>query len=125
MTEVVHTSVFDEAIGELRRRSKLALYQSDFDAWAWDVLRLRNYEKMRKIAFDMLFASKERTLVKSANGVGKSALVSQLILWAGSVWPEGDTVSIVSAPSIPQLQKVTFKYLKEYHGRVSTRLTPA
>jgi len=111
-------------MAELRRRSQLTIYQRDFDAWAWDVLRLRNYEKMREIAYDMLFAKKERTLVKSGNGVGKSALVSQLILWAGSVWPEGDTVSIISAPSIPQLQKVTFKYLKEYHGRVSETLSP-
>ncbi len=120
----LNESVFDAAIAELRRRSQLTIYQTDFDAWAWDVLRLRNYEKMREIAHDMLFASKERTLVKSGNGVGKSALVSQLILWAGSVWPEGDTVSIISAPSIPQLQKVTFKYLKEYHGRVSETLSP-
>lgn len=121
----VSPSVFDEAIAELRRRSQLSLYQTDVNAWLWDVLRMRNYEKMREIAHDMLFAPVERTLVKSANGVGKSALVSQLILWAGSVWPEGDTVSIISAPSIPQLQKVTFKYLKEYHGRVSEKLSPA
>lgn len=120
----LHPSLFDEAIAEMRRRSQLALYQTDVDAWLWDVLRMRNYEKMREIAQDMLFAPKERTLVKSSNGSGKSALVSQLILWVGSVWPEGDTVSIISAPSIPQLQKVTFKYLKEYHGRVSETLSP-
>jgi hypothetical protein len=120
----IDPSVFEAAMAELRRRSQLTIYQTDFDAWAWDVLRLRNYEKMRAIAWDMLFADTERTLVKSGNGVGKSALVSQLILWAGSVWPEGDTVSIISAPSIPQLQKVTFKYLKEYHGRVSETLSP-
>lgn len=123
--EIINNGVFEAAIAEMQRRSKLTLYQTDFDAWAADVLRMHNYEKMREIAWDMLFADKERTLVKSANGVGKSALVSQLILWAGSVWPEGDTVSIISAPSIPQLQKVTFKYLKEYHGRVSDKLTPA
>ena len=125
MTGIVPGGVFDAAIDELRRRSKLKLYQTDFDAWAWDVLRMRNYKKMREIAWDMLFAPKERTLTKSGNGVGKSALMSQCVLWAGSVWPEGDTVSIISAPSIPQLQKVTFKYLKEYHGRVSETLTPA
>lgn len=121
---MLHNSVWDEAIAEMRRRSQLAIYRTDFDAWAWDVLRLRNYEKMREIAHDMLFAQKERTLVKSGNGVGKSALTAQLILWTGAVWPVGDTVSIISAPSIPQLQKVTFKYLKEYHGRVSETLSP-
>jgi len=116
---VLHTSVFDEALREVRRRSKLAIYQTDFDAWAWDVLRMRNYEKIREIAHDSLFGAKERTLTKSGNGVGKSALMSQMVLWAGSVFPVGETVSIISAPSIPQLQKTIFAYLKSYHGRVS------
>lgn len=121
---VLDESVFDAAISEIRRRSQLAIYQTDFDAWAWDVLRLRNYEKMRKIAYDALFAPMERTLVKSGNGTGKSVLEAEMILWAGSVFPVGETVSIISAPSIPQLQKVTFAYLKSFHGRVSSRLRP-
>lgn len=120
MSEILSDGVFELAIAEMRRRSKLALYRRDFDAWAWDVLRLRNYEKMRDIAHDCLFANRSRTMTKSGNGVGKSSLMSQMILWAGSVFDEGDTVSIVSAPSIPQLQKVTFAYLKSYHGRVSS-----
>lgn len=119
---IIHESVFDEAIAELRRRSKYALYQSDFDAWNWDVLRMRDYEKIRDIANDSLFAPKRRTLTKSGNGVGKSSLMARMVLWAGSVFPEGETVSIISAPSIPQLQKVTFAYLKTYHGRVSKEL---
>lgn len=122
---ILHPSLFDEAIREMRRRSRLALYQRDFDAWAWDVLRLRNYARMREIAHDSLFGRKERTITKSGNGVGKSQLFSQMILWAGSVFPEGETVSIISAPSIPQLQKVTFAYLKSFHGRVSESLSPA
>lgn len=118
MSELLHTSVFDEAIAELRHRSKLGIYQRDFSAWNWDVLRMRDYAKIREIAEDSLFSDKVRTLTKSGNGVGKSSLMSRMVLWAGSVWPEGDTVSIISAPSIPQLQKVTFMYLKSYHGRV-------
>lgn len=117
--EILHESIFDEAIAELRRRSRLGLYRRDFDAWAFDVLGLCNYTKMREIASDALFGSTSRTMVKSANGVGKSSLMSQMVLWAGSVFEEGETVSIISAPSISQLQKVTFAYLKSYHGRVS------
>lgn len=124
MPSIVDSSVFDAAIDELRRRSKLALYQRDFDAWAWDVLRMRNYAKIREIAHDSLFGEKERTLTKSGNGVGKSALMSQMILWAGSVFEVGETVSIISAPSIPQLQKTIFAYLKSYHGRVSEKIRP-
>lgn len=119
MPSLMDQSVFDNALAEIRHRSKLKLYQTDFDAWTWDILKLRNYEKMRLIAHDALFANKERTIVKSGNGTGKSVLESQMILWAGSVFPEGETVSIISAPSIPQLQKVTFMYLKSFHGRVS------
>lgn len=121
---LIDNAVFDEALAEIRRRSKLNLYQTDFDAWAWDVLRLRNYKRMREIARDALFALKERTMVKSGNGTGKSVLQAEMVLWAGSVFPEGETVSIISAPSIPQLQKVTFAYLKSFHGRVSSNLRP-
>lgn len=124
MPDLIHADVFDSAISELRRRSKAKLYQSDFDAWAWDILKLRNYAKMRQIAHDSLFAPKQRTMTKSGNGVGKSSIQAQMVLWAGSVFPEGETVSIVSAPSIPQLQKVTFAYLKSYHGRVNEGLRP-
>lgn len=122
--ELINNSIFDEAIAELRRRSKLRLYQTDFDAWNWDILRMRDYAKIRQIAYDSLFAETRRTLTKSGNGVGKSSLMARMVLWAGSVFPEGETVSIISAPSIPQLQKVTFAYLKSYHGRVSAELTP-
>jgi hypothetical protein len=124
MSELVHETVFEEAISEMRRRSKLKLYQTDFDAWAWDILRLRNYKKIREIIHDSLFADKSRTLTKSGNGVGKSSSMAQMVLWAGSVFEEGETVQIISAPSIPQLQKVTFAYLKSYHGRVNTELRP-
>lgn len=124
MSNVIDPSVWDAAISEIRRRSKKRTYQRDFDAWAWDVLRLKNYEKMRSIAHDALFGHKERTLVKSGNGTGKSVLEAEMILWAGSVFDEGETVSIISAPSIPQLQKVTFAYLKSFHGRVSNELRP-
>ena len=124
MPELIDSTIFDSAIDELRRRSKLKLYQSDFDAWAWDILKLRNYAKMREIAYDSLFGLKERTLTKSGNGVGKSSIQAQMILYVGSVFPVGDTVQIISAPSIPQLQKVTFTYLKSYHGRVNSELRP-
>lgn|GEM_PF-1482103 len=124
LADIVHETVFDAAIAEMRRRSKLKLYQTDFDAWAWDILRLRNYKKIREIIHDSLFAETSRTLTKSGNGVGKSSSMAQMVLWAGSVFPEGDTVQIISAPSIPQLQKVTFAYLKSYHGRVNQELRP-
>jgi hypothetical protein len=124
MSSVLNESVFDEAINEIKRRSKLALYQRDFDAWAWDILRMRNYEKIREIIHASLFADISRTLTKSGNGVGKSSSQAQRILWAGSVFEEGETVQIISAPSIPQLQKVTFAYLKSYHGRVNNALRP-
>ena len=122
--DLINQGVFDSAIDEIRRRSKLKLYQTDFEAWAWDILKLRNYAKIREIINDSLFAEKSRTLTKSGNGVGKSSSMAQMVLWAGSVFPVGETVQIISAPSIPQLQKVTFAYLKSYHGRVNDSLRP-
>lgn len=114
---ILDSAIFDEAISALRRRSKLALYQSDFAAWQWDVLGLRSYKKLQGICDDALFGPTTRTMVKSSNGTGKSFVMAAMILWAGSVFEEGETVSIVSAPSIPQLMKVTWAYLKSFHGR--------
>ena len=41
--------VLDSAIGEMRSKSKLRLYQSDPEAWLWDVLGKRWYSKQSEI----------------------------------------------------------------------------
>lgn len=103
-------------MSEIRERSKLALYRTDFTAWKADVLGYRTYGKMREIMDTALFGEIPRTMIKSANGTAKSFEVSAAISWAASVFPLGETISIVSAPSVPQLEKVIFAYLKSNYS---------
>ena len=60
--------VLDSAIGEMRAKSKLRLYQSDPEAWLVDVLGKRWYSKESEIVAGFMDSS--RTAVKSANGCG-------------------------------------------------------
>lgn len=118
---MLFSNVAGLAVEELRSKSRLRLYQNDFAAWKWDVLGFRTYEKMQHIADTALFGGLSRTVVKSANGTAKSFEVGCMIAWSASVFDPGDTVSIISAPSVPQLEKVIFAYLKSNYGRAAER----
>lgn len=109
------------ALEEIRNKSKLRLYQTDFQAWKADVMGFRTYELMQEIGDTCLFGEKDRTLIKSANGTAKSFEVGLMIAHQASVYDPGETVSIVSAPSVPQLEKVIFAYLKSFYGRAAER----
>lgn len=115
------SSVVEQAIEEIRRKSQKRLYQTDFQAWKADVLGYRTYEKMQHIGDTALFGEIPRTVIKSANGTSKSFEVAAMIGWVGSVFEPGETVSIISAPSIPQLEKVIFAYLKSNYSRAADR----
>lgn len=47
--------------------------------------------------------------------------VSAMIAWTGAVFDVGEAISIVSAPSLTQIEKVTFKYLKSFKARAKER----
>lgn len=114
-------SVVAEAMGEMQNKRLQHLYQNDFLAWQADVLGIRTYEKMQEICNTALFGETPRTAIKSSNGTSKSYSVSSMILWTGSVFDLGEAISIVSAPSLTQIEKVTFKYLKSFKGRAAER----
>lgn len=115
------SDVVNVALQEIRNKSKLRLYRTDFQAWKWDVLGFKTYEKMQEIGDTCLFGEKNRSMVKSANGTAKSFEISLMIAWSASVFDPGETVSIISAPSVPQLEKVVFKYLKSHYNRALDR----
>jgi hypothetical protein len=106
--------VLDGAIGEMREKSRLRLYQSDPHAWLSDVLGKRWYSRQEKIV--QSFMSSSRTAVKSANGCGKSAVVADLITWIVATGAPSETLCIVSAPTLSQIEKVIFAYLKVNKG---------
>jgi hypothetical protein len=107
-------SLLDGAIDEMRAKSKLRLYESDPHAWLSDVLGKRWYSRQEEIV--QSFMSSSRTAVKSANGCGKSAVVADLITWIVATGVPSETLCIVSAPTLSQIEKVIFAYLKVNKG---------
>lgn len=101
---------------EIRVKSQNTLYQTDVIAWMSDVLGHKTYEKMEGIINEACFGKIPRTVVKSSNGTAKSFSMADIICWWVSVFPPGDSLAIISAPSIPQLEKVIFAYLKSNYN---------
>ena len=112
------SSVVSGALGDLRDRSKARVYREDPQAWLSDVLGRRWYSKQEQIAHEWLGST--RTAVKSANGCGKSYLVADLITWVVATHDLDDTLCIVSAPTLSQIEKVIFAYLKINKGLART-----
>ena len=100
---------------ELQARSKSKVHQSDPEAWLSDVLGRRWWSKQREIVYDG-FLLNRRVGVKSGNGVGKSALMADLVTWWVSVFPPDEVLAIISAPTLSQIEKVIFAYLKSNYG---------
>lgn len=113
-TNTYLSNVVSGAVDELRAKSRLRLYQDDPQAWLSDVLGKRWYSKQVEIVES--FMSSSRTAVKSANGCGKSAVVADLITWIVATGVPSETLCIVSAPTLSQIEKVIFAYLKVNKG---------
>lgn len=118
---ILGADVFDAAMDEIRDRSKKALYQRDFLAWASDVLGRRYYEFMAGIAVEIATpsSSRTRTAVKSANGCGKSFLLTDIGTWWVTAFPPEESLAIFTANGRQQIQTVIFKYLKDNYGYIS------
>jgi len=104
----------DEALEEMRRKSRAALYARDPEAWVADVLGKRWWSKQAEIAHSYL--ENQRTAIKSANGTGKSFLVADLVCHYVTTHNIGDVIAIVSAPTLAQIELVVFAYLKQNYG---------
>ena len=118
-TNTYLSSVLSGAIDEMRVKSRLRLYQDDPEAWLSDVLGKRWYSKQAEIVTSFMHSS--RTAVKSANGCGKSAVVADLITWIIATGVPSETLCIVSAPTLSQIEKVIFAYLKVNKGLADVR----
>lgn len=113
--------IAEQAIGEIKSAQLKNLYQRDFIAWQADVLGLRTYKKMAMICEEALFGEKNRTAIKSSNGVSKSFQISAMISWAGTVFEPGEALSIVTAPSENQVKRGIWKNLRDFRTRAASR----
>lgn len=114
-------NVVAASLGEITNKRLQRLYQTDFIAWQSDVLGFRTYEKMQHIATEALFGKIPRTVIKSSNGTSKSFTVANMVAWGASVFDVGESISIISAPSLAQVEKVIFAYLKSAKSRAKER----
>lgn len=114
--------ILPSVLDEWRIKSKAAIYQRDPVAWASDILGKEYYLKQREIAES--YSQNVRTAVKSANGCGKSAIVADLICHWVSVYPPDEALAIISAPTVPQIERVIFAYLKANYGIAKARKYP-
>jgi len=115
-------SITPLVLDEWRQKSKSRIYQTDPEAWTADVLGKRWWSKQAEIARD--YITDERIAVKSANGTGKSFLVADLICHWVSVYPIDEALAIISAPSVDQIDRVIFSYLKDNYGYAAANGTP-
>lgn len=113
--------VANEAVKTFKTNHQRLLYQKDFVAWRADVLGYRSYNLMDEICHETLFGEKRRTAIKSSNGTSKSHEFANMIAWAASVFDPGDALSIVTAPSVPQLESTIFRYMKAAKARAAQR----
>lgn len=114
--------ILDLAMQDIERKSRKTLYQTDYLAWASDVLGRKYYDKMAEIAVAIATPEngKTRTAVKSANGCGKSFLLSDLGTWWVTAFPPEESLAIFSANGRDQIERVVFKYLKDNYGYMRT-----
>ena len=114
-------NVVSSAVGEMSNKRLQSLYQKDFLAWQADVLGLRTYRRMGEICEIALFGDKNRTAIKSSNGVSKTFQISAMIQWAGSAFDIGETLSIITAPSQDQVKRAIWGYMKDFRKRAAAR----
>lgn len=114
------SSIIDEAIADISVKSQKRIYQTDFNAWSADVLGRRYYKKLAEVSEEAVAGVKTRVAVKSANGCGKSLWLADFATWWVSAFDPADSLAIISAPTLHQIQNVVFKYLKDNYNYVLT-----
>lgn len=115
--------IFDAALDEIHQRSRKRIYQTDYLAWAADILGRRYYARMQEIATEIATPTtgKNRTAVKSANGCGKSFLLTDVGTWWVTAFPPEESLAIFTANGRDQIERVCFKYLKDNYGYMAKR----
>jgi hypothetical protein len=110
--------VFDAAMQEIAERSKKAIYQRDFPAWQYDILGERTYKKMEEIGQTALLSPKPRTLIRSANGTAKTYQASRWGMWWATAFDTDQSLVILTAPTLRQVEGGLMMYMKERYGYV-------
>ena len=115
--------IANAAIADMQQKSKAAIYKTDPEAWLWDTLGRRWWSKQAEIARDVVGTGDGQTftLVKSANGVGKTQLGADLMTWAVAVHDPLETSVLATANVFSQISENAFKYITNNYGDAQLR----
>lgn len=102
------------AATELAAEDKNLAYRKDPALWIKDVMGKELWSRQKDIAQSVV--DNKRTSVKSSNSVGKSYLAAMLACWWVSVYPENQTLVITTASTGPQVHKVLWRYIRQFHA---------
>lgn len=106
------------ALDELRQKSRSRIYQTDPEAWLSDVLDKRWWSRQSEIASNVVGNGRGQTftLVRSANGVGKTQLGADLMTWAVAVHDPLDTTVLATANVFNQVKVNAFRYIADNYS---------
>lgn len=92
-------------------------YQADPEAFAREVLGSVWWERQREVAREL--AAGRRVAVKSANGVGKTYLAADLVLWFLYTWKP--SIVLTTAPTWRQVRQVLWEEIgrRVRHARIA------
>lgn len=111
--EPVVNGVFEEALAELRLRSKSAAYRTDPVLWAKEVLGIHLWSKQREIS--MAVRDNKRVAVKSCHNAGKSKLAAILACWWIATHPIGEAIVVTTAPTYQQVHGIIWREIGKHH----------
>lgn len=111
-------SVVQEALEEIRQESKKKIYRRDPEAWYADVLDGRWWSKQKEIAWSFADPAKPQTMtvVKSCNGIGKTAIAGDLATWLIATNDPMELSIIATAPIFSQIGTGLFRYINDNYN---------
>lgn len=111
--EPVVNNVFEEALADLRLRSRASAYQNNPTLWAKEVLGIHLWSKQRDIAESV--RDNKRTAVKSCHNAGKSKLAAILACWWIATRPIGQAIVVTTAPTYQQVHGIIWREIGKHH----------
>lgn len=111
--------VVNEALEEIRKQSQKKIYRRDPEAWYADVLDGYWWSKQKEIAWSFADPSKTQTMtiVKSCNGIGKTAIAADLATWLVATVDPMELSVIATAPIFSQIGTGLFRYINDNYNK--------
>lgn len=117
------STVADLALAEIRQKSQKRIYRRDPEAWYADVLNGRWWSKQREIAWSFADPNRNQTMtvVKSCNGIGKTAIAGDLATWLIATNDPMELSIIATAPIFSQIGTGLFRYINDNYNNAKER----